>query len=414
MKNKFAKNDLIFYFQFQEFPTSLVSSCAIKHKDLIFNDEAEEPILSQANPKTKYTNCYVLEEEDSKHKTGGFKKGPMTKVLPKQQNPKVNVWRKNEPEENFDFFDDFKGKTDEKQVEKFKRNLEISFTKENSISITKSTFNDHLDPSYVPEEEVFSADNLFDNADKILGLQPTTLNLSLKKKVERPQLKIDPNPKIVNMDFLFLVNESLNYPKDEQLWYIFHPAAKSAFGPLSSPNIKEMYDSKMLDGNSEIRFIDIYNYKNKKPFTFFSLKEIENTTFLENIEFSPLLKVDLNSNSKAKQVEEKEKNSIIKQEAEKSSERSHEKNIVSTSKTATTDSVEQNTKIKIENIQVAAPVQPGQPIQVLQPEKTITIDQPPKAQEDDNFFGFGGKTKSNKVHKPVEVDIKLGKKSFLF
>jgi hypothetical protein len=403
MKNKFAKNDLIFYFQFQEFPTSQISSCAMKHKELIFNDEAEESILSQINPKTKYSNCFVIDDEDSKQRTGGFKKNPITKGPPKQ-NPKPNVWIKNEPEENFDFFDDFKGKTDEKQVEKFKRNLEISFSKENSISITKSTFNDHLDPSYVPAEEVFSADNLFDNADKILGLTTTTLNI---KKVDRPELKTDPNPKIVNMEFLFVVNESLNYPKDEQLWYIFHPAAKSAFGPLSSPNIKEMYDSKMLDGNSEIRFIDIYNYKNKKPFTFFSLKEIENTSFLENIEFSPLLKSD---NSKGKQTEEKEKEKV-KQETEKKSEVN-----VSTSKTETDD---QGTKIitepvhsiktvqPVQPVQQVSSIQPVQPVKSPQPEKNLPTDQP-KAQEDDCFFGFGGKKKTNKVIKPVEVDIKLG------
>jgi hypothetical protein len=81
----------------------------------------------------------------------------------------------------------------------------------------------------------------------------------------------------------------LKYGKDEPLWYLFHPVAKSSFGPCSTSNLEEMYNGQMVNGQSEIRFIDIYNLKNRKPFTFFKLKELDNPKFLENIDVSTLL-----------------------------------------------------------------------------------------------------------------------------
>ncbi len=45
----------------------------------------------------------------------------------------------------------------------------------------------------------------------------------------------------------------------------------------------------MVNGQTEVRFIDIYNYKSKKPFAFFKLKELDDPKFLENIEYSPLI-----------------------------------------------------------------------------------------------------------------------------
>ena len=336
MKNKFSKNDLIFYFQAHDFPKSLIAQDTLIHQDLIFSDESEEPELSQSKKKIKYSNCFIIEDELESKGKGGFKKGggmskgpfnPSNPLNKQAHRPKEVVWRKNEPEENTGFFDNFKGKTDEKQVEKFKRNLEVSFSREHSISIQHSVLQDHLSKSneadagqghssikYNETEstatpaatESLSADNFFENADKIMG----TKNESLPEKEIKQSLsklshvinKTDPNPKIVNIEVLFKINDLLQYPKEENLWYIFHPVAKSAFGPLSSPNIKEMYESKMLDGQSEIRFIDIYSIRNKKPFTFFSLKEIENASFIDDIEISQLLKVAVSI--KSKQTEE--------------------------------------------------------------------------------------------------------------
>lgn len=325
MKNKIEKNDLIFYYQEYTFPTHLVAEDVLRHKEAIFNDHSEEPELAKSTKKIKYSQCFVLEDEIEHKGKGGFRKGGQIGKPPHKpyQNQRENVWRKNEPEENTGFFDDFKGKTDVKQVAQFKRNLEVSVSNETSISIQKSMYLDYLNKTveikplntlkyYEPSENVLipnslSADNFFDNADKIMCTisQPDsstkTTNKS-KSKLSQAFNNIDPNPNVVNIDQIFKINEFLHYPKEENLWYIFHPTAKSSFGPISSPNIKEMYESKMLTGQSEIRFIDIYNLRNKKPFSFFVLKEIEYPNFLEEIEISPLLKVAVAM--KSKQVEQ--------------------------------------------------------------------------------------------------------------
>ena len=50
-----------------------------------------------------------------------------------------------------------------------------------------------------------------------------------------------------------------------------------------------MYFGQMVNGQSEVRFIDIYNYKSKKHFSFFKLKELDDPKFLENVEYSSLI-----------------------------------------------------------------------------------------------------------------------------
>jgi len=82
----------------------------------------------------------------------------------------------------------------------------------------------------------------------------------------------------------------MNFFKEQPIWYIFHPIAKSSFGPCSSADLEEMYNGGMVDGQSEIRFIDIYNIKNKRPFEFFKLKDLEDVKFINDIEISSLVK----------------------------------------------------------------------------------------------------------------------------
>lgn len=417
MKNKFVKNDLIFYFQTQDFPEKLISSEVLIHKELIFSEDSEEPELSQTNKKLKLSQCYVLEDEIEPKGKGNFKKGtnarggtgaPRAPFKGKQEN--INVWRKNEPEENSDFFDNFKGKSDSSQVEKFKRNLEVSVTRENSLSIEKTKFSDHLQNGAIriikDESDLhdvasgLSADNFFENADKIMEIISIPSITPAKNN-----FKSDPNPKIVHIEQLSKINEHLQYPKDENLWYIFHPVAKSAFGPLSSPNIKEMYESKMLDGQSEIRFIDIYNLKNKKPFAFFKLKDIEREGFLEEIDISPLLKVAVAIKSNKSNVEFAVNEKDIKiQQIQKTQQDQHDKNLQVIQKS---QHIEENksTSVKL-----------NEELNLKPPKEKKISDQIEVASSADDFFdgskvGNGNSKKIKKVPKgkPVDLDVKLSK-----
>jgi len=343
MKNKFFdKNDSIFYYKPSPFPKNLISEDALIDKDYILLENGEEPELaSHPKKRVKYSVCFVIEEEIEK--TKGHHNNPYRNFKGPNQIQSKNQFRKFEKEGNSSgFFDEFKGKTDEKQISQFKRNLSNSEIKVGSISIIKSVLIDHFstDPNdhgklqsgdYNNKETasidsndkeskeasinekvtnnvkttVISADNFFENSDKILSRNISFTNTpnQEEKNVEcgQDKDKLNPTP-IQNEEFnikdIYRVNDYLQYSKDEPLWYIFHPTAKSSFGPITSTNIEEMFNGKMLLEKSEIRFIDVYKFGNSKPFSFFALKEISSHRFLKEIEISSLLKVAVNIRSK--------------------------------------------------------------------------------------------------------------------
>jgi hypothetical protein len=87
----------------------------------------------------------------------------------------------------------------------------------------------------------------------------------------------------VNIKLIYKINEKLKFPRNDPLWYIYHIHSKSSFGPVSSSQVEEMYNMKHIDGQTEIRFIDIFKIKGKGPFAFFRLKEIENQNLLRDL-----------------------------------------------------------------------------------------------------------------------------------
>ena len=148
--NKYSKNDLLFYYQKYAFPANLILNETLTHKELIFSEHSADPeVINQTKKKTKLANSFILEEE-LESKKAPFKKG-------KQSNTRIdynitkgnafgtqqNTWRKNEFEDP-NFFDNFKGKSDERQVNTFKRNIELQYTKENSFCISNALFIDFL------------------------------------------------------------------------------------------------------------------------------------------------------------------------------------------------------------------------------------------------------------------------------
>ena len=160
-----------------------------------------------------------------------------------------------------------------------------------------------------PKETKVSADDLFNN-DSIFSNFSTSGNKQNNKESKKYFINLDEpinnkknrfctdpiehfptedDPKKLNIKNAFRINKYLKYGKGLPLWYIFHPVAKSSFGPCSTDNLEEMYVGNMVNGQSEVRFIDVYSYKNKKPFSFFKLKELDDPKFLDNIEYSSLI-----------------------------------------------------------------------------------------------------------------------------
>jgi hypothetical protein len=87
----------------------------------------------------------------------------------------------------------------------------------------------------------------------------------------------------INIKLIYKINEKLKFPRNDPLWYIYHIHSKSSFGPVSSSQVEEMYNMKHIDGQTEIRFIDVFKIKGKGPFAFFRLKEIENQNLLRDV-----------------------------------------------------------------------------------------------------------------------------------
>lgn len=178
-------------------------------------------------------------------------------------------WKKDE--EANDFFDNFKGKFNQAEFNNFKRNIENEISLEISLLYNGKKLIDN-------KKKIFSVDDFFDDEEET------------KEKPEAPFIKSTTYLNKPINECISLVNEKLNYPIEKPLWYIFHEGAESAYGPLSSKNIMEMLDIKMLNENSKIRFIDVFVYRGKDQFKFFQIKEIKLDNFHDNIKLSDLIK----------------------------------------------------------------------------------------------------------------------------
>lgn len=187
-------------------------------------------------------------------------------------------WKKPEEiydKESMDFFDNFKGKVDMNSVTAFKRNAELIEITPVNIEYTRKKLIDHNNKTNV----VFSVDDFFDD----LGGEAEK-----KEEKEEPFVKSTTMLNLPIAECIYKVNDTLDYPKDKPLWYIYHEQAESSYGPLSSKLIIEMIGMKMLNESSKIRLVDIYIYRGAEQFDFFKVKDIKTDNFHDNIRVSPL------------------------------------------------------------------------------------------------------------------------------
>jgi hypothetical protein len=106
--------------------------------------------------------------------------------------------------------------------------------------------------------------------------------------------------KLPLVDCVYIVNDKINYPRNQPLWYVYHTEAESSYGPLSSEEIEQMINSKLLDAEGKIRLIDVFLYRGCKQFEFFYLKDIQLDNFADSIKVSNLaynFKINNSSNS---------------------------------------------------------------------------------------------------------------------
>jgi hypothetical protein len=189
-------------------------------------------------------------------------------------------------------------------IENLEMSVENSFTVENSYI--------HLKDQHIKVGEIHSVQEDEDNQPSRIFTDNIKSELdNIAKKVTETNKNynfINHNSKNsftpVNFRHVYEINKKLKFPRDDPLWYIYHSISKSSFGPISSIQLEELYNLKNIDGQSEVRLIDIFKIKNKGPFAYFRLKEIENINFLkDNIEQTNLLRYLEELNRLKKDVE---------------------------------------------------------------------------------------------------------------
>ena len=358
------KSKILSLYKANTLPALISNDIPNYHKEFILSDKVTQPELI-SNPKVNYSSAFIESSRGFFDKsTAPQKKIPMinrganlyqptpTKPTQGQEIPQNNPnsdWReKDDPAAN-DFFDDFKGKSDKTQVKQFindkKTVYEHKVSKENDILINcinkVSTFHNMknvLNPDDIFQAVVVNSNKENKNKDvKIEVLKATSLfkgteeyekhiheetkhiNVDSKEitkesnkvnEVKDTKKEIKSIP-VVNqecdLDFskLYQVNELLNYPKEQPLWYIYHLVAKSSYGPLSSKELEDMYKLGMLGKDTEVRFIDVFSIISQKPFSFIKFIDIFETGFVKRIVSSNLMFLVDNINNRKNEIIQK-------------------------------------------------------------------------------------------------------------
>lgn len=186
MSKSYSKNDLIFFYSNSQFPKDLVFPNVLIHKELLFSSETQQPENNVQNKKNKLSNSFLIEDE-LEAKKGGFRKGkfPLQPNITKGNNFNNQTnWKKGEFEDP-GFFDNFKGKSDEKQVNIFRRNMELFEVRENSLSISDNNYVDFMQVenkifNKIDLNKDFSQKEITTTADELFG-SDNVYNLKYQK-----------------------------------------------------------------------------------------------------------------------------------------------------------------------------------------------------------------------------------------
>jgi hypothetical protein len=143
-----------------------------------------------------------------------------------------------------------------------------------------------------PEEEVKPAvDNRFDNT--MVEQTPVEVrpNINVVQTVTQtrsavPILPFEP----LKIENIFLADKKLNYPVGEVLWYTINPLTQRTHGPLSSMQIADQYQTRIVDGNWDFRPLDLFQFQSVGSLKFQKLTIINNDNWVNDIIDSQLLK----------------------------------------------------------------------------------------------------------------------------
>lgn len=280
--------------------SEIINKDSLSDKEYIFSENSITTQLSENdNTKNRFENAYPKLDKYN-YGFGSKNSAP----IGKNRKFSANI---NHTSHEFalngdsEFFDAFDKKVDNNKLSAFKRNFTTSKELIHSISIVNNKLYDN-DINAFEEEinsksnnnnnlETFTADDFFSQADKFLSeTENTNKNMPNNNVLIKEDKDLSSDPKIVKIENIVRVNKYLQINVKDPLWYLYHEPGKSSFGPISSDNIAELYRKKVINGETKIRLIDIYSYNNEDNFTYFKLKEIEKSNFINKICISNLVK----------------------------------------------------------------------------------------------------------------------------
>ena len=256
-------NEITSKFIQSSFPKLIIPKELTIYHDLIFTNYSQLPKVEHKfndqdkDKKIKYFQHLIFDEKYKKVSINSHKEG------------QKSGWKKDEEEnqDNNNFFDNFKGKFNNSDVNSFKRNQEITSQNCANLLFCNNRFIDFKEqPHHLSQFNQTSIDDFFNNFDETI------------KKGNYMKLPL--------IECVYKVNERINYPRNQPLWYVYHAEADSSYGPLSSEDIEQMINSKLLDFESKVRLIDVFVYKGSKQFEFFTMKELTLDNFPDNIKVS--------------------------------------------------------------------------------------------------------------------------------
>lgn len=312
------KEKLLSHFKHSQLPLNMIQDNCLQYKDYLFSETALKPETKQKsenndaynnnskiNSKNNFKDSFIIENKKEN-----------VNLANNNYNNNNNAWRSknnntnnNIPQNTFS-----KGAN----VAVAKHNIEDSMLYDSKSANNNLNLNDTMNED-ADQYRIFK--DFLNNSNNKNTITPSSKNGKDNNKIDDTTQSNNINNKNnlqyrqyeqVKIDNIYLLNKKLNYNVDAPLWYVFHPIGQASFGPLSSKQLTDLYNIKIIDGSWLVRLLDIFEFKNINEFQYVKLTIINKDDWINEVNDSKLLQYTelykisqniLNGNNKTKIVD---------------------------------------------------------------------------------------------------------------